>query len=177
MEISQLKKLANKVNYRIKSMQNLTGMHDTFSVKQLTDKLSANVLNALTPSGRVSVKKGYSELQQKAIVKAINEFLDDKSINSVRKIKSYVNKVSEEAGRPLSYRQANIVFQARKDYKWIYEYLDPSDYWGIVNEAREKSWTFETFSDEIQKYMVNATIDEEFKKDLQDLYKYSLYGV
>ena len=170
------KKLANKANARIRNLRKLTEIEEPFSVKQLMDKLSSDIVKGRTKSGLVSIRKNKTELQQKAINRALKEFLDENSISSVGKAKKYRQKVSKELGKPVTYKQANVTFQARKDYKWIYEYMEASDYWSLVEEAKNKKWDFDTFSQEILKYILNATVDEDFKEDLRDLYKYSLYG-
>ena len=174
---SENKKLAQRANARIRNLRKETGMKEPFSVKQLTDILSSETIKGATKTGLVSVKKSKTDLQQKAINKALTEFLSPESVSTVKKARQYKQKISKEMGKNATYKQANVTFQARKDYKWIYEYMEASDYWPLVDEAKEKNWDFETFSNEILKYIVNATVDEEFKKDLQELYNYSLYGV
>lgn len=175
---NEMKKLSKIANQRIVRLERLTNVKEPFAVKQLADKLSTDTLKAWTEKGRVGVKKGLSELQMKAIIKATNEFLSKNSISTQRQAKAYQEKESVKARKKLSIQQAQTEYQLKKNYKWIYDYMTPSEYWGgFVKEAKDSSWNKEKFTDEILSYITNATIDDELIRDIEHLYDYSMEGV
>lgn len=174
---NEMKKLADRVNKRIRRLQNLTDMKEPFAVKDLGSKLRSNNLRAMTKSHRVAIQKGKTELEYKAINKAMREFLSEHSISTVKKAKKYKAKVSSELGKSVSFKQASSLFRAKTDYKWIYEYITASSYWGgVVKEAKESNWGVDKFTDTLMT-VINKPLDEDLQKDIQDLYDYSLYGV
>lgn len=175
---NEMKKLSKRANQRIVRLEQLTNVKEPFAVKQLADKLSADTLKVWTEKGRVGVKKGLTELQMKAIIKATNEFLSKNSISTQAQAKAYQAKVSRQVGKKVSFKQAGAVFQARKNYTWIYEYMTPSEFWGaFVPEARRKGWNKEKFTEELMVYITDRTLDEELQKDIYDLYDYVMEGV
>ena len=174
---NDLKKLANRANHRIIRLEKLTGFKEPFGVKQLADKLDGNMLNAWTKSSRVSVKLG-TQLQMKSEIKAIREFLSDNTISTVKKVKAYQKKISGKAGFDISLKQANAEYQSKKNYTWIYQYMTESEYWGgIVKPAKQFGWDLAKFTDELMAHIKDRTLDEELRKDIEDLYEYSVYGV
>ena len=174
---NDMKKLAKRANQRILRLERLTGK-EAFAVKDLADKLSAESLKAWTKTGRISVQKGLLELQMKSIIKATRQFLSPESISTVKKAKEYTKKISVKAGKTLSLSQANTYYRSKKDYKWIYEYFTPSEYWGgFVKEGKENSWSEDKFIDELSAHMNLTYIDNELLNDLKDLYEYSFEGI
>ena len=167
---SELKKLAKKANQRILRLERLTGKTGTFATKQLYDYLDTDLLNAITSKGRISVRKSYSNLQMKAIIKAINQFLE--GVSTVSKVKSETKKLSKEAGVNLSLSQANTYYQAQYNYRWIYKYMTPSEFWELARECVKENWSENTFIENISVYITDRTIDELLKIDLINLYKY-----
>lgn len=175
---NEMKKLSKRANQRIVRLERLTNVKEPFAVKQLADKLSTDTLKVWTEKGRVGVKKGLTELQMKAIIKATNEFLSKNSVSTQAQVKAYQEKVSLKAGKKLSIKQAETEYQLKKNYEWIYDYMTPSEYWGgFVKEAKERHWEKEKFTDELISYMGNATIDDELIRDVEHLYDYSMEGV
>lgn len=175
---NEMKKLSKRANQRIVRLERLTNVKEPFAVKQLADKLSADTLKVWTEKGRVGAKKGLTELQMKAIIKATNEFLSKNSISTQAQAKAYQEKVSLKAGKKLTIEQAETEYQLKKNYEWIYEYMTPSEYWGgFVKEAKDSRWNREEFTDELLSYITNATIDDELISDIEHLYDYSMEGV
>ena len=167
---NELKKLAKKANQRILRLERLTGKTGTFATKQLYDYLDSDVLNALTSKGRVAVRRDFDETQTKAIIKAVNIFLESDS--TVKKVKKIVKEYSKEAGKELNFEMANTYYQASKGYDWIYKYIAPSDFWEIARECVKENWSEETFIDKISVYITDRTVDEILKEDLRKLYNY-----
>lgn len=170
---SEMKKLSKQANQRIVRLERLTGEKEPFSVKQLSDYLSAETLNAWTEKGRVGAKKGLSELQMRSIIKATERFLNEET-SRVAGVKSYTKKQSELAGIPINYKQASVLYKAQKNYTWIYQYMTPSEFWDFARETVKQSWSVDTFIEKIMVYIIDRTLDETLKIDLQNLYDYAI---
>lgn len=173
---SEMKKLAKRANQRIVRLERETGVQEPFSVKQLADYLSSNTLNAWSEKGRASVIKGLTEGQMKAEIKALNQFLNN-DLSKQRGIKNYIKEKSEKAGVILNYKQANVVYQAEKSYKWIYKYFEDSKkgnyYWDFAREMVRNNWGVDQFIENIMQFITDKSLDESLKKDLTYLYEYS----
>lgn len=167
---NELKRLAKRANQRILRLERLTGITGTFATKQLYDYLESDVLNALTSKGRVAVRRDFDETQMKAIIKAVNIFLESDS--TVKKVKKITKSYTEQAGKELNFKMANTYYQANKGYDWIYKYIAPSDFWEIARECVKEGWSEETFIDNISVYITDRTVDEILKEDLRKLYNY-----
>lgn len=167
---NELKRLAKRANQRILRLERLTGLTGTFATKQLYDYLESDVLNALTSKGRVAVRRDFDQTQMKAIIKAVNIFLESDSTE--KKVKNIVKEYSKLAGKELDFEMANTYYQASKGYDWIYKYIAPSDFWEIARECVKEGWSEETFIDNISVYITDRTVDEILKVDLIKLYNY-----
>ena len=167
---NDLKKLAKRANQRLVRLERLTGEKGTFASKQLYDYLDSSELQALSKTGRIRVSKEFSFTQFKAIIKATNQFLES-PVSVTGGVKKLTKEYSEKAGKPLSFKQADTYYKARKNYTWIYEYMTPSEFWALVGIAKEQGWNKETFIEQIEGY-ISKEIDEELHKDLEDLYEY-----
>lgn len=167
---NDLQKLAKKANQRLLRIERLTGEKGTFASKQLYDYLSSNEVQALSKTGRIRTSKDFSFLQMKAIIKATNQFLND-SLSKISGVKAKTKEYSEKAGKPISYKQADVLYKSGKNYTWIYEYMTPSEFWAFVKVAKENNWNKETFIEQIQAYIYRE-IDKELKADLESLYIY-----
>lgn len=167
---NELKRLAKRANQRILRLERLTGKTGTFATKQLYDYLASDVLKALTSKGRVAVRRDFDQTGMKAVIKAVNIFLESDS--TVKKVKKLVNEYSKQAGKELNFEQANTYYQAQKNYYWIYKYLTPSEFWAIARECVTENWSEETFIDNISVYITDRTVDEILKEDLRKLYNY-----
>ena len=170
-----LQKLVKRANQRLLRIERETGEKGTFAAKQLYDYLGSSELNAITQTGRISIRKSYNMTQMQAIKKATEQYLKEPT-STVRGVKRYKEKVSKESGKPLDYNQANTIYQARKDFWWIYDYLTPSEFWAIANTCKEANWSVEKFIDEISSYIGDVN-DEDLRFSLIELYNYVMSGV
>lgn len=167
---NELKKLSKRANQRLLRIERLTGKKGTFASKQLYDYLDSSELQALSKSGRVRASKEFSINQMKAIIKATNQFLKN-SVSTEKGVKQKTKEYSEQAGKTISYEQADVLYRSGKNYTWIYEYMTPSEFWTFVGIAKESGWDELTFIDQIQAY-ISREIDEELLADLEALYIY-----
>lgn len=69
----ELKSLAKLANQRILRLER-TVKHKPMIVSQLEEKLSTEVLQAISPKGRVRVSKKFTPIQMKAIIKELKSF-------------------------------------------------------------------------------------------------------
>ena len=167
---SELKSLVSKANGRLARLEKLTGEKGTFAAKSLYDLLSSSTVKGVTKSGRISLRKSYNDTQLRAIKKATERFLSDKEGSTVRGVKKYTKDLSKRANKPFSYSQASDFYQARYNYKWIYEYLTESEFWAFVKVAKENGWNEETFIQELEDLI--DVPDEDFREKISALYYY-----
>lgn len=167
---NDLKKLAKRANQRLVRLERLTGEKGTFASKQLYDYLDSSELQALSKAGRIRVSKDFSFTQLKAIIKATNQFLES-PVSVTGGVKKKTKEYSEKAEKPISYKQADVLYKSGKNYTWIYEYMTKSEFWAFVKLAREQGWNKETFIEQIEGY-ISREVDEELRADLEALYIY-----
>lgn len=167
---NDLKKLAKRANQRLVRLERLTGEKSTFASKQLYDYLDSNELKALSKTGRIRVSKDFSFTQLKAIIKATNQFLESPA-STQKGVRKLTQSFSEKAEKPISFKQADVLYKSGKNYTWIYEYMTKSEFWAFVKLAREQGWNKETFIEQIEGY-ISRELDEELRADLEALYIY-----
>lgn len=168
---NEMKKLAKRANQRMLRLERLTGMTGSFATKQLYDYLDNGVLQAITPKGRVAVKKSYSIDEMNSIIKALKDFMND--VSTTPRVKELIKNYTERVGKPINIEQANTIYQIETNYKWIYEYYS-SDFWDIARESVAENWSIDDWLDKIpanaSKKMV---VDEEMRQKLTELYYYT----
>lgn len=127
-------------------------------------------------NGRVGASKSYDVKQMKATIKATKQFLKNET-SRVAGVKQYTKKVSTQAGKKVSYKKVNALFQAEKHYEWIYDYFADTNgnrgksFWNFAREF--KNVDFETWCDNIMVYITDRSLDTKLKKDLRALYNYA----
>lgn len=169
---NQMLKLARTVNSRLIRLEKETGIKNSFAAKRLTDYLSSESLNVITKSGRVSKAKGLTALQMKAINKELRQFLRPETVSTVKQARQYRKYVSKQAGKPVTYKQAESYYQGVKQSREITEYFD-SDFWDIARESVSENWTEEHFSDVLKGMLDESYFDEDLKESLKELYEYT----
>lgn len=162
--------LVKRANQRMLRIERLTGEKGTFASRQLYDYLGASNLKAVTEKGRISLKKSYNANQIRAIKKATEQYLQEDT-SKVSGVKKYTKKLSQQAGKDLSYSQASTIYQARRNYQWIFEYMTPSEFWTFVKVAKEEGWNRETFIDQLLNYITDIP-DEDLRISLGYIYDY-----
>lgn len=168
---AEMKKLSKRANQRIVRLERETGLKESFATKQLADYLSTDVVNGWTKKGRVTASKSLSAQQMKSVIKATKQFLQQET-SRVAGVKSFQKSLSSKAGKKVSYKQASALYQAQKNYNWIYQYMTPSEFWDFARECVKEGWSEETFIDKIMVYITDRTLDEVLRIDLQNLYDY-----
>lgn len=173
---SEMKKLSKRANQRIVRLERETGVQEAFAIKQLADYLSSDKLNAWTEKGRVTAKTSLSAKQMKDVIKATKKFLNQET-SRVAGVKAYQKRYEEKTGLKLTKERLNALFQAERNYTWIYEYFGASEktaggiFWDW--EREHKNDDFETWLDNIRVYLYERTLDEKLYNDLLALYEYA----
>ena len=167
---NELKKLSKQANQRIVRLEKLTGQKESFATKQLIDYLSSEPVSGITKQGRIRASKSMSDTQMINTIKATKQFLESSS-STEKGVKQILKEYETKAEKPISFKQANILYQSGKSYEWIYEDIPKSDFWSFVQKANESNWSKETFIEQIQNYM-SREIDTQVLLDLEALYYY-----
>lgn len=165
---TELKKLISNANSRIKRIEKETKIQEGFGTKQLLDYLSSQPINAVTKSGYISMKRDYTLMQKKAIIKAIKDFKES-GTGTVREIKKYVQKYSQILGKNLTYKQANVVHQVLSNMNWLFdEKLTPSIFYHYYTPL-VKTMEREDWIDSIIAHKQNIS-DRNLRRNLEILY-------
>ena len=169
---SELKSLAKRANQRILRLQRLTGEEEPFSVKELTDYLSASEVNGLTKSGNVKVSKSMTLEQMRATIKATEKFLREDRISTQSQAKKEKSKIEQIfGGKKITWKQANAYYQSFNNYTWIYEFMPESEFWlDYGNPARFGEISQDEFVESL-KIRINKT-DKMYEEALKELYNY-----
>ena len=169
---NELKREAKVANQRILRLERLTGKKESFATKQLADFLSIEGLDAWTKTGRVAVKKSFDAMQMKAILKQLRTFRESPQ-SRVAGVKQIKKIYEERMAKKLTYKQASSIFQAKKQWYWIRQYMSDSEWWDFARECVKENWSYETFEENIMTIITDRQLDEQLKFDLQDLYDYA----
>lgn len=158
---NELKKLSKRANQRIVRLEREFGK-DTWATKYLKEKLATEPLQAWTLSGRVKVNKSMTVTQMQATIKFTKEFLNS-SISTKRGIKQAKQKAIKTLKTrfstdvsEISYEEAEVLthFFDDKEVNGITNYIKGSDVLAIIEEAREKNFDYETFSNIMNGYII-----------------------
>lgn len=168
---TELEKLVKQANKRLAMLENLTGKQGSFASKELYDHLDSSNIQAIK-KGLIKLDKTYKPMQLRAIKKATEEFLEEKT-STYQGIKETLQKYEKFTGKEFTYKFADIAFRSGRNYTWIYdEGITPSEFWGVwVKTCRQEKWNVETWTEQLA-FRINREVDEELKKDLESLYLY-----
>lgn len=168
---SELLKLAKRANQRILRLERLTGLKESFAIKELIDYLSSSTLNAVTSRGRIRVSKQYNKMQLKAITKVVQDFLD-KDLSKVSGVKKYKKQIEKDFEELFDYSQLSTIYNAQEVLKWILtKFEKPSDFWVYTKNAIEKGFSKDEYIQELIN-IANIIPDEELRYNLEALYYY-----
>jgi uncharacterized phage infection (PIP) family protein YhgE len=157
---NELKKLSKRANQRIVRLEREFGK-DTWATKKLRDRLATEPLQAWTKTGRVKVNKSMTITQMKATIKATQQFLNSKTstkrgIKQVRKttIKNLAKSLGTEE-EDLSNDEAETLYNMLSDdyVSDILKYIPASDFWALIEDAKEQGDTKEDFISRISDYI------------------------
>ncbi len=177
----ELNKLSKRANQRILEIERLTKRKSPqFAVKELADLLSTT--KGLTKRKGKSIrasqyKKSMTETDVIGSIKALRNFLDKERTptSTIRGIKAYTKKISEETGKKVTFAMASKLFQAQKQWTWIFEYVNESDFWNYYNLVfKPQKPTYLQFIEDLEGGLWNGDIpiDEDLREDLKSVYTY-----
>ena len=157
---NELKKLSKRANQRIVRLEREFGK-DTWATKYLKEKLATEPLQAWTISGRVKANKSMTVTQMKATIKATKEFLNS-SISTKRGVKKAKQKAIKTLKTrfstdvsDISYEEAEALtsFFDDKEVNSVTDFIPGSDVITIIELAREQSYDYKTFAEQISNYL------------------------
>lgn len=157
---NELKKLSKRANQRIVRLEREFGK-DTWATKKLRDKLEAEPLQAWSKTGRVKVNKSMTITQMKATIKATQQFLNSKTstkrgIKQVKK--TTIKQLAKSLGtddEDLTNEEAEALYDMLSDdyVTDILKYIPASDFWALIEDAKEAGDSQESFISRISDYI------------------------
>lgn len=163
----ELKQDVKRANNRIRNLYKLGLKDEPFAVKQLHDYLGSEMIKGLTPSGYISLKKGYNLPQLIGIKRATLNFLDD--VSTLTEIKKLKKEYEDLLGVKIDLNQVNTIYRLR-NMDWIYDYIPKSEFWEVYApltvEYDDSEWI------EILYQRNEKLNDVDLKEDLESLYVY-----
>lgn len=165
----QMKKNVQKTNAML---QQLRGQLDTqgWAATRLIDKLSADIVNAVTDKGYVKYNKNLSVGQMNAIIKATNQFLASKT-STVAGVKENISNVKEgiTGSLDVTAEQANRIYDFFATDK--YNMSDEVKYEAlkIAVEVNNKGGDSESYINRVKQYIEYGN-DENMKNELLSIY-------
>lgn len=157
---NELKKLSKRANQRIVRLEREFGK-DTWATKKLRDKLSTEPLQAWSKTGRVKVNKSMTTTQMKATIKATQQFLNSKTstkrgIKQVKKttIKQLAKSLGTDDEDLTNEEAETLYYMLSDDYVTdILKYIPASDFWALIEDAKEAGDSQESFISRISDYI------------------------
>lgn len=157
---NELKKLSKRANQRIVRLEREFGK-DTWATKKLRDKLETEPLQAWSKTGRVKVNKSMTITQMKATIKATQQFLNSKTstkrgIKQVKK--TTIKQLAKSLGtddEDLTNEEAEALYDMLSDDYVIdiLKYIPASDFWALIEDAKEAGDSQESFISRISDYI------------------------
>lgn len=172
---NELLKEISKANRRLLALEKLTGKDYSWAGQKLYDRLSVEKLNAWSSKNRININKNMTDEQLKRVKFAVDEFLNKKT-STVRGVKKRIasTKASFASGIGVSEEQAERIYQAFEEdiIKWALRYIDASELWALIQEAKETNMSEERFEKEfIKRAEIAGEIDADFRDLINELYK------
>lgn len=173
---NDLKKLVKRANQRLVRLERAFGT-DTWGMKRVRDKLDIEPLKAWTSKGRIRLNKSYNIQQLNAIKNITEKFLSWETstvsgVKNIRKraIKSLAKKLSTEE-KEVTYEDAETYYELfeEEEWKWVLRYMTESEYYGMVQDAKEDNDTEEQWVERF-KTVVDFGNDLDFKERVIQLY-------
>lgn len=157
---TELKKLTKRANQRLVRLEREFGTN-TWASKKLMNRLVADPLQAWTSKNRVRVNKSMNITQMRAILKAVNQFLNSKTSTKrgIKQIKkTTIKNIAISLGtddEELTNEQAEVLYDMLSDdyVTDILRYIPASEFWSLIEEAKEMKDTEQSFINRIKTYI------------------------
>ena len=172
--LNELKSEINKANRRLLALEKFTGKEYSWAGQKLYDELSVEKLNAWSSKNRIILNKNLSDNDLKRIKSSVEKFLNSKT-STVRNVKKRAAgiKSSFKTGIGVSDEQAERIYQAFEEdvIKWAMRYLDASELWALIQEAKETNMSESRFESEfLKRAEIAGNIDADFRDLITELY-------
>jgi hypothetical protein len=144
---------------------------------KLKEKTEFNLVNTWRSSKGIKVSKNLSEQQMLATLNEINKFLKSKT-STVKGIKQTMKKQQETLRNTFKQFDIDITPEESqnlykmfddKDFSILYQYIDPSELYVIVLDAKDNGDTEAQFIKRIESYGVDGQ-DLELRQAILNLY-------
>ena len=167
---NELKKLANTANARLRKLEQYMGRPNSWSAKNLRDKLSSEPVQAWTKGNRVSVSKNMTLTQMEATLQAVQKFINSKSstirdINKIRETTIENFRVSLGIDRKLSREEGEFYYRLFEDTDYSFfvpKYFTASEFDALIQEAKEENYSVDEFVDLISAHLFG--LDSELRE-------------
>lgn len=165
----KMKKLAKRANQRLVRLERAVDFKP-WAVRNLEKRLER--ADALTEKGRIRYNKNMSISEMRKVIKASEYFLDSKT-STVGGLKKRAKEVKKNFSKKLdvTLEEADNLYQLFEveSTNEILKYLNPSELFALIEEAKEKKLDEEQFTDLFKQY-VEFTEDNTLKNSVMKLY-------
>lgn len=172
---NELQKDIRNANRRLLNLEKLTGKDYSWAGRKLYDELSTEKLGAWSSHNRVRITENMTEEQLKRVAYSVNKFLGNKT-SKIRGVKKRAKNIKEsfKKGIGVSDEQAERIYQAFEEdiIQWALRYIDASELWALINEAKDTKMSEKRFEAEfIKRCRKVGEIDADFRDLIRQLYE------
>ena len=176
-ELSKIKSKIKLVNKRIEEIEKKYGS-DKWAVKKLKSRLGISEINGLDNKGRVKRVSGKDKMKMKAVNKALDLFLKAKTStiegieDTIKKSKNTIREILDDEDSDLDDEDVETFFDfyVDNDFKWLINYIEPSEMMVLIQTARGDNWSESRFIQELNSYIAYGN-DKDIANRLKRLYK------
>lgn len=153
------------------NLNNICGRANTWSAKNLRDKLSSEPVQAWTKGNRVSISKNMTLSQMQATIQALQKFINNsktstiRGINKIRETTIENFRVSLGIDKKLSREEGEFYYRLFEDTDYSFfvpKYFTASQFDALIQEAKEENYSQEDFVGAIQSLL--HSIDKELEE-------------
>lgn len=175
--LNEVKKEVSKANQRLARLEKQFGK-DTWASKKLLSKLDNETLGAWSSASRIKIPKDVTPDDLERIKKATEEFLRAKT-STVRGVKNQIKSIKSGFKKTydISDEEAEAMYQAFNEdlIQWIIRYIEPSEFWQIIQEAKENHLSEDSFEKLIDDYIMIGN-DDDIREKLEQIYERYVEG-
>lgn len=176
-ELGNLKNKIKLVNKRIEQIENKYGA-DKWAVKKLKARLNISEINGLDRKGKVKRVSGRDKMKMKAVNKALDLFLKAKTStiegieDTIKKSKNTIKEILDDEDNDIDDEDVETFydFYIDNDFKWLINYIEPSELMVLIQTARGDNWNENKFIQELNNYIAYGN-DKDITNRLKRLYK------
>ena len=139
----------------------------------MRNKLDSELIGAWTDSSRIKLNKSMTLTQLRAVAKATRQFLNSKT-STVSGVKKQIKAIKKgfQKSLDLTDEEAEAIYEAFDEdlLQWIYRYIEPSEFWALVQEAKEMNYSENQWLKLIEDYIYIGN-DDDIKEKLILIYE------